>query len=249
MASRPARKLEFGDIYIFYCQQVHGSPIRRDDTLRLSVEVRAVACRSLDDNTGYRRIFSNLNNFLSADETDDGDRRDQTRGRHFFGTIQLVSSTIPRRKVPVPTFVRSFMSIRCFRRRSSRGKPKKLAQSPGHLISARRYGRIPQRRRPNTPIDFPSRKTYVLLARLFLRRGEDETAATIIGEASQQSQSYFWQLHFAYLAIRAHRKDVARTILAALPSTGGTDHDRSESVRSGSRNPKRRSWQFCPNMP
>ena len=32
-----SRKLDFGDIYIFYCQQVHGSPIRRADTLRGSV--------------------------------------------------------------------------------------------------------------------------------------------------------------------------------------------------------------------
>ena len=65
-----ARKMDFGDIYIFYCQQVHASPIRRADLLRLSVEIR-LACRSVDDNTGYRRIFSNLNNFLPADRGDD----------------------------------------------------------------------------------------------------------------------------------------------------------------------------------
>ena len=65
-----SRKLDFGDTYMFYCQQVHASPIRRADSLRLSVEVR-VACRCVDDNAGYRRIFSNLNNFLQADDSDD----------------------------------------------------------------------------------------------------------------------------------------------------------------------------------
>ena len=65
-----AKKMDFGDIYIFYCQQVHASPVRSAETLRLSVEIR-VACRSVDDNTAYRKIFSNLNNFLPADESYD----------------------------------------------------------------------------------------------------------------------------------------------------------------------------------
>ena len=39
-----SKKLDFGDTYIFYCQQVHDSPVRRADSFRLSVEIRA-ACR------------------------------------------------------------------------------------------------------------------------------------------------------------------------------------------------------------
>ena len=53
----------------------------------------------------------------------------------------------------------------------------------------------------------------VLLVRLFLRRGENEEAAIIIAKASELTRSYFWQLQFAHLAIRAYRKELARVIL------------------------------------
>ena len=48
---------------------------------------------------------------------------------------------------------------------------------------------------------------------MFLRRAEDGVASDVLREASRQSRSYFWQLQLAHYAIRAHDKELARTIL------------------------------------
>ena len=211
------RKLKFGDIYMFYCQQVHGSPVRRDDTLRLSMEVR-VACRSLDDNTSYRRIFSNLNNFLPPDENDDtsaiaGIRRADAMaalGDNSAGLLHDPAAEGAGTDVCAQLYVNSLFPTPIVAR-----KAKEVAQPADMFDLGPQVTGAFLKNVAEYSDQFPfADDRYFLLARLFLRRGEDETAATIIGKASQRSQSYFWQLHFAYLAIRAHRKDVARTILA-----------------------------------
>ena len=201
-----AKKMDFGDIYIFYCQQVHASPIRSAETLRLSVEIR-VACRSVDDNAGYRRIFSNLNNFLPADESHDVSNTEAIKRAEAvaapggtadvdrLGCAQLHLNSL----FPTPAVAR---------------KAKELAQPPDMFDLG------PQATGPilsdvaKACDKFPSAEDRsVLLVRLFLRRGEDEEAAIIIARASELSRSYFWQLQFAHLAIRAHRKELARVIL------------------------------------
>ena len=197
-----SRKLDFGDIYIFYCQQVHGSPIRRADTLRLSVEVRAVG-RSLDDNTGYRRIFSNLNNFLSADATDDADaaikRAEAISSGNLDGEVAACAQFYLNSLFPTPAFAR---------------QAKELSQSPDTFDLGPQVTGFILKDAPEHCNRFPfAEDRSVLLARLFLRHADDATAATIISDASEQTRSYFWQLQFAYLAIRAHHKDLARTIL------------------------------------
>lgn len=212
-----SNKLDFGDTYIFYCQQVHASPIRRANSLRLSVEVRA-ACRCVDDNAGYRRIFSNFNNFLPANESDGEaptggiERADALaslsgpspgvlsgrvngNGQHYATCAQLYLNSL----FPTPILAR---------------KAKELAQPPGMFNLGPRVTGAVLNDAVGRSDQFPfAEDRSILFARLFLRRADDEAAADIIGKASGRSRNYFWQLQLAHLAIRAHRKDLARGIL------------------------------------
>ena len=203
-----SREMAFGDVYLFYCQQVHGSPVRTADTQRISVEIR-VACRSLDDNTGYRRTFSNLNNFLPEKGGHDapsalGIERANAIADfvgHHRGNDEISACA--------QLHLNSLFPSPYAARRSKEIARSAEAFDPAPQVASGSLARVAAQ------CDrFPfAEDRSVVLARLFLRRGEDDKAATIVAEASQRSQSYFWQLRFAHLAIRAHRKDLARALL------------------------------------
>ena len=60
-------KLSFGDVIIFHSENMHVSPVQKDETIRFSIDLR-VASQCLDDNSHYRDNFWNLNNFISEKE-------------------------------------------------------------------------------------------------------------------------------------------------------------------------------------
>jgi hypothetical protein len=204
-----ARKMDFGDIYIFYCQQVHASPVRRADTLRLSVEIR-VACRSLDDNTGYRRIFSSLNNYLPTDDSNDDCSP--------IGTIKRADAVANLTDTDPAACAQLYLNS-LFATPVAARKAKELAQHPDMFDLGPRVTSSVLKDVATRSDQFPfAEDRYVLLARLFLRRGEDKEAAAVIAGASEQSRSYFWQLQFAHLAIRGFRKELARIALGRCRS-------------------------------
>jgi hypothetical protein len=207
------RKLAFGDVYMFYCQQVHGSPVRGADTLRLSIELRA-AGHSMDDNTGYRRTFSNINNFLPTNEVafDTGIKRadliaDLTSD--FSGRTNNAFA----RPADVDTCAQFYLNALfptplAARRAKEIGQPVDTFDL-GLQVSRNLLDEIAKR-----CDGFPfAEDRYFVLARLFLRRAEYDAAADLIRKASEQSVSYFWQLHFTHLAVRAHCKELARATL------------------------------------
>ena len=203
---KPAsRRMDFGDVYLFYSQQVHGSPVRRADTLRLSVEMR-VSCRCLDDNTGYRRIFSNLNNFLPVSENSDAT---VTAGIERADALADVPHQPAERAACAQLFLNSLFPAPILAREA-----KEVARSPGCFDLASEISGDQLKAVAKKCEQFPfAEDRSMVLARLFLRRGEDEEAANVLAKASKRSESYFWQLHLAQLAIRAHRKELARSIL------------------------------------
>jgi len=215
-----SRDLRYGDVYLFNCQQPHASPPRNARTYRLSVELR-VAARSYDDNTGYRRCFSNINNYLPRSS----ELPKVTVGSGIGRATALLAADLPlaggpadlvtsdasvalenessqchiNSLFPTPAIARVCKEISC----PPSGYDVAPAVSSAHLLSL-----------VNVLDRFPfAEDRQLLLARVFLRRGDFDAAAKIASDASRASSSYFWQLFFAHVAIRAGKREQTRQIL------------------------------------
>jgi hypothetical protein len=208
--------LKFGDTLLFHSQQLHGSPYMAPGQNRFTVELR-VAAACVDDNANiYRRLFWNSVNFRHEEE------------QKLPVSVRAAELAEPSSPAATLSHVLAGRTAHAVFERLFRDKAASMAAGycnrPEPLLdNAMVFGEAAWRQILERLAKLPTGEDLDLaVARIVLRQGFRDLAATALSRLCRRTKSYFWALEAGRIAANARLYEPAMMAFAVAEIRAST---------------------------